>query len=111
MTIQELEITAQLARLNPDPKQLAGILPEFEQMVGLLNTMEEADKDDDFAVKMQDGEKLYPVAGTLFAGTDHFRGDGIEKDPDPALNEKLPEALLEACGERDGRFIVIPNVL
>ena len=43
--IQELQITARLAGLDANEKELTAILPAFKQMIEFMDTMEQADLD------------------------------------------------------------------
>lgn len=115
MKIEDLQVTAQLAHLNMDEKELAAAFPAFEQMLGFFAAMQAADKD----------TEAFPeaaLAGTFTGASqtvssDHFRSD----NPNPnnshttssnGLNdETLVCDLLNNAGDRDGRFIVVPNVL
>ena len=104
MDIQELEETAALAHLNTGRDELAAALPAFEQMLGFFALMQEADGD---AALAAPAPSLNPgqAAGAFLADTAHFRDGGAAAEaPDGGQ-------LLDAAGERDGRFIVIPNVL
>lgn len=104
MNIQELEETAALAHLDMDRNELAAALPAFEQMLGFFAVMQEADGDAAFNALVP---PLAPgqAAGTRLANAAYFRGDA------EAETGVSAERLIEAAGERDGCFIVIPNVL
>jgi aspartyl-tRNA(Asn)/glutamyl-tRNA(Gln) amidotransferase subunit C len=101
--IEELRETAALAHLNPGEAELAGALSAFEEMLGYFALMQTAD-----------GETGGPASGisavarTVPSGC--FRGD---RDPSPAPGpgEDRTEQMLNSAGERDGRFVVVPNVL
>jgi aspartyl-tRNA(Asn)/glutamyl-tRNA(Gln) amidotransferase subunit C len=102
--IEDLRETAALAHLNPDEHELAGALSAFEEMLGYFALMQAAD-----------GETAGPASGisavarTVSSG--HFRGDrGVSPAP-PSPGEDQIEEMLNSAGERDGRFVVIPNVL
>jgi aspartyl-tRNA(Asn)/glutamyl-tRNA(Gln) amidotransferase subunit C len=108
MIIDDLKETAALAHLNMGEEELAGAFPAFEQMLGYFAAMQAADQEGGAAA----GKSNPPVSGT--GGTvesGHFRGDVTNVNPannssqDPAAN------LLDRAGERDGRFVVVPNVL
>jgi aspartyl-tRNA(Asn)/glutamyl-tRNA(Gln) amidotransferase subunit C len=103
MDIQELEETAVLARLNTGRDELAAALPAFEQMLGFFALMQEADKDAALAAPLS----LDPgqAASAFLVNAAHFRDGGA------AAETADGGRLLDAAGERDGRFIVIPNVL
>jgi aspartyl-tRNA(Asn)/glutamyl-tRNA(Gln) amidotransferase subunit C len=102
MTIEDLKVTAALAHLNMDEAELAAAFPAFEQMLGYFAAMQAADREG-----MGASEKDRPPA----SGTDqvvdsgHFRGDAAGPSSGPT------EELLDRAGERDGRFVVVPNVL
>ncbi|MDR1505853.1 MAG: aspartyl/glutamyl-tRNA amidotransferase subunit C [Treponema sp.] len=89
-----LEETAELAHLNITKDELAAALPAFEQMLGFFAVMQGAD-----------AGAAGQAAGRMLVKSDHFRGDA------PAGQEVSREDLLNNAGERDGSFIVIPNVL
>ncbi|MDR1469307.1 MAG: aspartyl/glutamyl-tRNA amidotransferase subunit C [Spirochaetaceae bacterium] len=107
MTIEDLETTASLARLRLDKAELEQAFPAFEQMLSFFADMQDAD--DDAAAFGA------PIAGLSRDAREGesalFRGD------DPAGVERynaafsLNEAFLENTGERDGPFMVVPNVL
>jgi aspartyl-tRNA(Asn)/glutamyl-tRNA(Gln) amidotransferase subunit C len=116
MDIEDLKATAQLARLNLDEGELAASFPAFEQMLGFFAAMQAADGD--AASFPASGSSRTDAAGanarTVFAG--HFRPD--TRNPNNAhttasngLNPSAAPNLIDNAGERDGRFIVVPNVL
>ncbi|MDR1308175.1 MAG: aspartyl/glutamyl-tRNA amidotransferase subunit C [Treponema sp.] len=113
MDLKELEETAQLAHLNVSREELAAALPAFEQMLGFFAAMQGAD-DDAAAFGSRAGALpragAGQAAGARLVGADHFRGD---KDTVPGAGgaADLNEQMLNNAGERDGRFILIPNVL
>jgi aspartyl-tRNA(Asn)/glutamyl-tRNA(Gln) amidotransferase subunit C len=128
MKIEDLQETAQLAHLNMDEKELAASLPAFEQMVGFFAAMQAADEDRTaFPGGSLTGDTA-PVSG--LSGTSqtvtsrHFRpdnsGDNLNNQANPlsgglkgnaAAKEALVSDMLNNAGERDGRFVVVPNVL
>jgi aspartyl-tRNA(Asn)/glutamyl-tRNA(Gln) amidotransferase subunit C len=125
MEIDDLRETAGLAHLNLDDEELAGAFPAFEQMLGFFAAMQAADEDAGaFRVRISPAgseKALDPFAGTAgvetsrTAGAGHFRPD-IPSPSNPChTNSHNPEDrtlnLLNNAGERDGRFIVVPNVL
>jgi aspartyl-tRNA(Asn)/glutamyl-tRNA(Gln) amidotransferase subunit C len=113
MQIEDLKETAALAHLNLGDEELAAAFPAFEQMLGFFAAMQAADDDESLFSHASGGEKdVLPsgqnaVARMVEAG--FFRAD------DPAAGNagsgNLNENLLNNSGERDGRFLVIPNVL
>ncbi|MDR1218515.1 MAG: aspartyl/glutamyl-tRNA amidotransferase subunit C [Treponema sp.] len=113
MNIKDLQETAALAHLNLTDEELTAAFPAFEQMLGFFAAMQSADNDAEaFSVS---------IAGlshqTHTVSSDFFREDVLQAAPLEGAardkNEKLleNEALLNNAGERDGRFVVIPNVL
>jgi aspartyl-tRNA(Asn)/glutamyl-tRNA(Gln) amidotransferase subunit C len=116
MDIEDLKATAQLAHLNLDEEELAASFPSFEQMLGFFAAMQAADED--AAAFSAPGSRETDAAGanarTVRAG--HFRPDA--HNPNNAhttasngLNQPAAPSLIDNAGERDGRFIVVPNVL
>jgi aspartyl-tRNA(Asn)/glutamyl-tRNA(Gln) amidotransferase subunit C len=107
MKIEDLRETAALARLNMDEKELAAAFPAFEQMLEYFAAMQEADTAG-MAGSGKDGAipGLSAVSKTVASG--YFRPDCTAG---PAGDSGLNERLLENAGGRDGRFLVIPNVL
>jgi aspartyl-tRNA(Asn)/glutamyl-tRNA(Gln) amidotransferase subunit C len=127
MEISDLRATADLAHLNLAESELAAAFPAFEQMLAFFAAMQAADEDKDaFPV---------PISGlsrtARAVSPDHFRLDtanspenrspDASNDPDKGHNLSNNDgsfdnmlrdnALLDNAGERDGRFIVVPNVL
>ncbi|MDR2661883.1 MAG: aspartyl/glutamyl-tRNA amidotransferase subunit C, partial [Treponema sp.] len=93
--------------------ELAAALPAFEQMIGFFAAMQGAGDDAaSFGASAGALRQLSAgqAAGARLVGADHFRGD---EDAVPGLHNgaALNEQVLNNAGERDGRFIVIPNVL
>jgi aspartyl-tRNA(Asn)/glutamyl-tRNA(Gln) amidotransferase subunit C len=103
--IEELQETAALAHLNLDEKELTGALSAFEEMLGYFAVMQAADSEIPGSVS-----GISAVARTVSAGS--FRADA--GGPGPAVEkdrEDRIEGMLDNAGERDGRFVVVPNVL
>jgi aspartyl-tRNA(Asn)/glutamyl-tRNA(Gln) amidotransferase subunit C len=104
MTIEDLKETAALAHVSMDEQELAAAFPAFEQMLGYFAAMQAADREGFAAEK-----SAAPVSGVENAvDSGHFRGDlaGLNTAGNPHA-----ENLLDKAGERDGRFVVVPNVL
>ena len=100
MELNDFHFTADLARLGMSAQELQEFFPSFEQMISLFDTMQAADADSAFQA----------VSGPCVkAGRPEsfFRADADT----PKSDEALTEAMLAQAGERDGRFVVIPNVL
>ncbi|GHU92926.1 hypothetical protein FACS189479_03200 [Spirochaetia bacterium] len=113
MTIEDLKETAALAHLNLSEKELAGAFPAFEQMLGYFAAMQAADRDEaafaaaDAAVS---GNPTGVSAVSRTVSSNHFRPDNLNlNNNNPSDNPN--ENLLNNAGERDGRFVVVPNVL
>jgi aspartyl-tRNA(Asn)/glutamyl-tRNA(Gln) amidotransferase subunit C len=112
--MDDLKQTAELAHLNLRDEELAAAFPAFEQMLGYFAAMQDADGDESLfpqnrpAVSAPAGQN----AGARIVSAGFFRPDavGYENSNNPS-NNTLNENLLNNSGERDGRFLVIPNVL
>ncbi|MDR1352694.1 MAG: aspartyl/glutamyl-tRNA amidotransferase subunit C [Treponema sp.] len=102
MNIEDLKETAALAHLNLDEAELEGAFPAFEQMLGFFAAMQAADKD----------EAAFPVPISGNAGRSRPAESGFFR-PDAGNdgNAGAESGLLDNAGERDGRFVVVPNVL
>jgi aspartyl-tRNA(Asn)/glutamyl-tRNA(Gln) amidotransferase subunit C len=131
MTIDDLRETAALARLNMDDAELSAAFPAFEEMLGFFAIMQAADRDEAaFGVPLMTSPSGPPPSGPGAAGSlpaaGSFRGTSVEDTgitrtvasggfrPDAAgavPPDDLNEKILNNAGERDGRFLVIPNVL
>jgi aspartyl-tRNA(Asn)/glutamyl-tRNA(Gln) amidotransferase subunit C len=108
MKIEDLQETAALAHLNMDEKDLAGAFSAFEQMIGYFAAMQAADKDEaSFTASIAGGTEGM-AASSRVVGSDYFRPDRSDANNN---SEGLSEKILERAGDRDGRFVVIPNVL
>ena len=106
MNMDDLRETARLAHLNLDDAALARAFPAFEQMLGFFAAMQSAD---------QDGALIpLPCAegSAQTVNSAHFRPDAPPSAVSPGLNaQDLDWDPLGNAGERDGRFIMVPNVL
>jgi aspartyl-tRNA(Asn)/glutamyl-tRNA(Gln) amidotransferase subunit C len=104
--IEDLRTTASLARLDVGEAELQAAFPAFREVLSYFAAMQAADSD----------KKAFPdgLAGLSSAGADAMPADWFRADaavaPDLARPD-LTETMLDASGERDSRFIVIPNVL
>jgi aspartyl-tRNA(Asn)/glutamyl-tRNA(Gln) amidotransferase subunit C len=123
MKIEDLQATAQLAHLNMGEEELAAAFPAFEQMLGFFAAMQAADHDAGaFPAGFADGA----AQGAAQGGSSNFARDAAFFRPDrPNCNPNnsqntgstgsndgaLVSSLLHNAGDRDGRFIVVPNVL
>jgi aspartyl-tRNA(Asn)/glutamyl-tRNA(Gln) amidotransferase subunit C len=107
MTLDDLVTTANLARLNLSEAELERAFPAFEQMLSFFAEMQEADNDDAaFGSSIEGLARDARECGAALFRTDDVAGSAVY-NPDFALNE----AFLENTGERDGLFMVVPNVL
>jgi len=102
MEIKDLQETAALARLNLSDGELNSAFGAFEEMLDFFAAMQEAGADG--AGEVSDGANV----SSKQVSSDYFRGDKTD-DSENARGDG--EALLQRAGERDGSFIVIPNVL
>jgi aspartyl-tRNA(Asn)/glutamyl-tRNA(Gln) amidotransferase subunit C len=113
MDIEDLKVTSQLAHLNLTEEELTGAFPAFEQMLGFFAAMQAADEDTaafDVSVSRPDTAN----ARMVLAG--HFRPDthnpnNAHTTASNGLNQPPIRDLIDNAAERDGRFIVVPNVL
>jgi aspartyl-tRNA(Asn)/glutamyl-tRNA(Gln) amidotransferase subunit C len=103
MNIEDLKETAALAHLNLEEAELAAAFPAFEEMLGYFAAMQAA------------GSGASPLSAGPGSGgavnSARFRADGEDPRSAPLRGEAMGERLLENSGERDGRFVVVPNVL
>jgi aspartyl-tRNA(Asn)/glutamyl-tRNA(Gln) amidotransferase subunit C len=124
MEIEDLQATAELAHLNMGEKELTAAFPAFEQMLGFFAAMQAADHDAEafpagFADSATQGaaQSIVQAGSSDFVkGAAFFRPDSPQrhsKDPQNtgSNDEALVSSLLQNAGDRDGRFIVVPNVL
>jgi aspartyl-tRNA(Asn)/glutamyl-tRNA(Gln) amidotransferase subunit C len=106
MNIEDLRETAALAHLNLSEEELAGAFPAFEEMLGFFTAMQAADRE--FS-SVEGAAPAESFARTL--DSRRFREDlCAEGDGNPG-GEGTVEQMLDSAGERDGRFVVVPNVL
>jgi aspartyl-tRNA(Asn)/glutamyl-tRNA(Gln) amidotransferase subunit C len=120
---EDLRITASLARLNVNEAELEAALPAFSEMLSYFAAMQAAPGNEgafgggiaglSFTADSA-RQRVSPLPSTRkgrltyeadSARAAHFRPDA---PPEP---EDLTGTMLDNAGERDGRFIVIPNVL
>jgi aspartyl-tRNA(Asn)/glutamyl-tRNA(Gln) amidotransferase subunit C len=109
MKIEDLQETAALAHLNMDEKELAGAFSAFEQMIGYFAAMQAADRDGASFTASITGGTEGMAASSRIVESGYFRQDRMGQAENDS--EDLSEKLLEKAGDRDGRFVVIPNVL
>ena len=111
MTIEDLKETASMAHLNPDESEQAGLFPAFVELLAFFDTMQAADGD-----KVTFPEGLASVSSALAGSSGNYRtvDSGFYRASTSLNNNNLPDAtesLLNNASERDGRFLVVPNVL
>jgi aspartyl-tRNA(Asn)/glutamyl-tRNA(Gln) amidotransferase subunit C len=105
MNIEDLQVTAQLAHLNMEEAELAAAFPAFEQMLGFFAAMQAADNDTAaFPAGFADDD-AQTGSGAFIKPAAHFRSDS------PGDTQATAPSLLDNSGDRDGRFILVPNVL
>jgi aspartyl-tRNA(Asn)/glutamyl-tRNA(Gln) amidotransferase subunit C len=110
MEMEDLRQTAALAHLNLDEKELSGAFSAFEQMLGYFAAMQAADAEEAFFLAgasptASPAAGISAVARTL--SSTPFRPDS----PRITGDEEVIARMLDSAGERDGRFVVVPNVL
>ena len=101
MELTDLRVTADLAHLNLSEEELQRAFPAFEEMLSFFAAMQAADADGALPALSDQTEGMAASAKVVASG--YFR-------PDEAHATESCD-LLSKAGERDGRFIVIPNVL
>ena len=105
MELTDLRETADLARLNLSEEELKKVFPAFEEMLSFFAVMKTAETDGTFAGRSQAADSM--AASAKIVSSVHLRPDTVNSPPE----EDLCELMLSQSPERDGRFIVIPNVL
>ena len=105
MELTDLRETADLAHLNLNEEELKKAFPAFEEMLSFFAAMQAADSDGTLPALSGQTEGMAASARVVASGC--FRPDAAHS---PA-GEGVGEAMLEQAPERDGRFMVIPNVL
>jgi aspartyl-tRNA(Asn)/glutamyl-tRNA(Gln) amidotransferase subunit C len=115
MKIEDLQVTAQLAHLNMDEAELAAAFPAFEQMLGFFAAMQAADTDSAAFPAGFAGDAARTVQSGYFRpdnpNNSHDTADLNRSDSKDINDETSVSNLLNNAGDRDGRFIVVPNVL
>ncbi|MDR2021255.1 MAG: aspartyl/glutamyl-tRNA amidotransferase subunit C [Treponema sp.] len=109
MKIEDLQETAALAHLSMDAEELAGAFPAFEQMLGYFAAMQAADGDG--AAFPGDAASIAHFSSARTVSSGHFRSDNPPHNPQGLNDWPLNSDLLNNAGDRDGPFIVVPNVL
>ena len=106
MCINDLKETAEIAHLNLGEKELARLYPAFEEMLSLLDSMQGADGTAESALRGAFGN-IRTVDSVFFESGNNIPIDNSNNNPSNNQNE----VILNNAGERDGRFLVVPNVL
>jgi aspartyl-tRNA(Asn)/glutamyl-tRNA(Gln) amidotransferase subunit C len=106
MDMEDLRETAALAHLNLDEKELSGAFSAFEQMLGYFAAMEAADRE---AASPDVGPAAGISAVARTVSSPHFRPD--DQPLGSPGGEEVISRMLDSAAERDGRFVVVPNVL
>jgi aspartyl-tRNA(Asn)/glutamyl-tRNA(Gln) amidotransferase subunit C len=106
MEIRDLQETADLAHLNLSQEELEGAFPAFEEMLTFFAAMQAADRDEAAFSGSIKSRAEGMAASSRLVNAACFRQDSVNTG-----NPDLSEKMLEKAGERDGRFLVIPNVL
>ena len=104
MDIRDLQETANLAHLNLSEEELKAAFPSFEEMLTFFAAMQTANLEEKSVSGSAVAEGMTASARTV--NSSFFRPD----NPKPRI-DGLSEEMLQKAGERDGSFIVIPNVL
>ncbi|MDR3148246.1 MAG: aspartyl/glutamyl-tRNA amidotransferase subunit C [Treponema sp.] len=107
MNIEDLRETAALAHLNLDEQELSGAFPAFEEMLGFFAAMRAADGE--VAPEAVEGSPAAGISAVArIVDSPWFRGDLTVGG---GKTGETVEQMLNSAGERDGRFVVVPNVL
>ncbi|MDR0556378.1 MAG: aspartyl/glutamyl-tRNA amidotransferase subunit C [Treponema sp.] len=113
MNIKDLQETAALAHLNLTDEEIKAAFPAFEQMLDFFAAMQASGDDAEaFSVPIAELSHQTHTVSSEFFREDVLRAappEGAARDQSERLLEN--EYLLNSAGERDGKFIVIPNVL
>ena len=104
MTIEDLKETAALAHINLDENELGAIFPAFKEALKFFDIMQAAE----LAIEPNYNRVVQKLKllnkSNITTNSNFFR-------PDIIISAKNNEDLINNADERDGRFIVIPNVL
>lgn len=121
MKIEDLKETAALAHLNLGESELSAAFPAFEQMLGYFAAMQNADEDraafpEGFDSALTGASNNSSAVSSNFFRTDSAISTMREASADRGASADCGtsednEKLIGSAEERDGRFLVIPNVL
>ena len=93
-----------MAHFNLNEKELNEILPLFNEMLKFFELMQTGEQEKTTFLPGKSG----PYGFSRIVDSTFYRS-GTEKQAD-GNSAALTEEFLENAGERDGRFIVVPNV-
>ena len=116
MVSAELQETAGLARLGLGEEELQAVSPAFEQMLSFLDVMQGSDTAMPSIAALSRTEahraEGSPLLADFVAASARPAGSGCLR-PDVVQPEAkdITESMLSQAPEREGTFIVIPNVL
>ena len=103
MELTDLQETTTLAHLNLSEQELQAFSPALEQMLSLFTVMEAATADSPKVTTHAD----YVTVLEKTVDADYLRPDTAQN----GIQKETNEFMLAQAGERDGSFVVIPNVL
>ena len=111
MEMKDLLETADLSRIPLGKQDMQSLPAAMEQMLALLDTMKNSDAD--LAMPAFTSQADFVIASAKPVDTGFLRPDeavtgAAEED---SAKTDVREFMLSQAGERDGNFIVIPNVL
>jgi hypothetical protein len=120
MKIEDLKVTARLAHLGLSEEDLGAALPAFEQMLDYFAVMQTADGSradssgsadikavhSDLVLSIHQFNNANFPANSTNLDTNSLNNSGNHNE-----NQAFNNNLLNQAGERNGNFIVVPNVL
>jgi aspartyl-tRNA(Asn)/glutamyl-tRNA(Gln) amidotransferase subunit C len=119
LDIEDLRRTAALAHLNLPEAELEAAFPAFRQMLAYFAVMQPSSGSQTTSVPQPSSDGDAGLDFAAFSSAEpalakRFRQDagqsGAKAESGGASAEEKA-AMLDSAGERDGRFIVVPNVL
>ncbi|MFQ3547375.1 MAG: hypothetical protein SNJ56_03480 [Termitinemataceae bacterium] len=128
MLLDDLQVTARLAHLGLSEDELRAALPAFEQMLEYFARMQGAliqgehgsgldssSVHSDLVISSETLQNNNPAAGNNLNNSNNLSNNPSNHPLNNPLNahqlNNAVSALLDQAGERNGPFIVIPNVL
>ena len=103
VSLEDLRVTAELARITLDDAEVDTALAAFRTMVSYFAAMQEA-----AAEGLIEGTDFGGNEASFTAGPEHFRADQPPAEQPPSAHG---QKLVEHAGESDSNFVVVPNVL